>query len=113
MKSKYLNRRTLLKGMLGGVGVAVALPTLEAMLNSNGDALAEGGKIPLRFMTYFFGNGFILSKFNPQTEGANWELTEQLAPLANVKEYVSVMTGFDNKCEKLITHHEGMTVFNG
>ena len=113
MKSKYLNRRTLLKGMLGGVGVAVALPTLEAMLNSHGEALADGSKIPLRFMTYFFGNGFILSKFVPATTGVNYELTEQLMPLKNVKDYVSVMTGFDNRCEKIITHHEGMTVFNG
>jgi hypothetical protein len=113
MKSKYLNRRTLLKGMLGGVGVALALPTLEAMLNSHGEALADGSKIPLRFMTYFFGNGFILSKFVPSTTGVGWELTEQLAPLKNVKEYCSVMTNFDNRCEQIITHHEGMTIFNG
>jgi hypothetical protein len=113
MKSKFLSRRTLLKGMLAGASVAVGLPTLEAMLNSHGEAFADGSKIPLRFMTFFFGNGFILSKFVPTTEGPGYELTEQLAPLKNVKEYVSVMTGFDNRCETQITHHEGMTVFNG
>lgn len=113
MGTKYLNRRTMLRGMLAGVGVAVALPTLEAMLNTNGDAFANGSGIPQRFMTWFFGNGVILPKFVPAAEGANYPLSEQLMPLANVKDYVSVLTGFDNKCEKLITHHEGMTIFNG
>jgi hypothetical protein len=113
MKSKYLNRRTMLKGILGGVGAAIALPTLEAMVNSHGEAYADGSNFPQRFMTFFFGNGFILSKFVPTTEGPGYELSEQLMPLKNVKEYVSVLTGFDNRCETTITHHEGLTVFNG
>lgn len=113
MKSKYLNRRTMLRGMLGGIGAAIALPTLEAMVNSNGEAYADGTPFPVRFMTFFFGNGFILSKFVPQGEGSGYLLSEQLMPLKDVKNYVSVMTGFDNRCETTITHHEGMTVFNG
>jgi hypothetical protein len=113
MKSKFLSRRAILKGMLGGAAVAVGLPTLEAMLNSHGEAFADGSQFPLRFMTYFFGNGFVLSKFVPAVGGAGYELTPELAPLANVKEHVSVMTGFDNRCEQVITHHEGMTVFSG
>src|SRR5687767_1130032 len=107
MKSKYLNRRTMLRGMLGGIGAAIALPTLEAMVNSNGEAYADGTPFPVRFMTFFFGNGFILSKFVPQGEGSGYLLSEQLMPLQDVKNYVSVMTGFDNRCETTITHHEG------
>ena len=114
MSRFVLSRRTVLRGLLaGGASVTVGLPMLEAMLNNNGTALAGGAPIPLRFVTYFFGNGFVLPKFVPATTGPNWELTEQLAPLAPVKEYCNVITGFDNKCEKLITHHEGMTMFNG
>ncbi len=113
MKSKPLSRRTLLKGMLGGAAVCVGLPTLEAMLNNHGDALANGSPLPQRFMTFFFGNGFILSKFIPAAEGANYPLSEQLQPLANVKDYCSVFTNFNNRCETTITHHEGMTIFNG
>lgn len=113
MGTKYLSRRTLLRGMLGGIGAAVALPTLEAMLTSNGDAYADGTPIPKRFLMWFFGNGVILPRFIPSTEGADYTLSEQLAPLANVKEYVSVLTGFNNRCEHLVTHHEGMTIFNG
>ena len=37
-----LSRRHMLRGMMGGTAVAVGLPMLEAMLNSNGTALAGG-----------------------------------------------------------------------
>jgi hypothetical protein len=30
-----------------------------------------------------------------------------------VGEYVSICSGFDNKCKYQITHHEGMTIFSG
>jgi hypothetical protein len=113
MGSKYLNRRMMLRGMLAGVGAAIALPTLEAMLNSNGEAFADGTAIPKRFMTWFFGNGVILKRFVPTGEGASYVLSEQLEPLKNVKDYVSVLTGFNNRCEHQVTHHEGMTIFNG
>ena len=40
-----LRRRTLLRGALGGgLGVALGLPTLEAMLNSHGTAYAQSWK---------------------------------------------------------------------
>lgn len=114
MSRFVLSRRTVLRGLLaGGASVTVGLPMLEAMLNGNGTALAGGAPIPQRFVTYFFGNGFVLPKFVPATTGPNWELTEQLAPLGPVKDYCNVLTGFNNKCEMTITHHEGMTMFNG
>ena len=34
-----INRRTVLRGALGGLGISVALPPLEAMFNGNGDRL--------------------------------------------------------------------------
>lgn len=109
-----LSRRTVLRGLLaGGAAVTVGLPMLEAMLNENGTALAGGTPIPQRFVTYFFGNGFVLPLFVPQKTGPDWELTPELQPLADVKEYCQILTGFNNKCEKTITHHEGMTMFNG
>ena len=39
-------RRTLLRGAAAGVGAAVGLPVLEAMLNGNGNALAGGRRCP-------------------------------------------------------------------
>ncbi len=115
MKRTALSRRTMLRGALAtGGAVAVGLPLLEAMMNSHGEALADGTPFPVRFVTWFFGNGVVPGKFYPTNpSGPVWDLSEELAPLANVKPWVSVFQGFNNKCENAITHHEGMTVFSG
>jgi hypothetical protein len=42
-----------------------------------------------------------------------WTLSDELHPLGEVKEYLSVLTGLQNHCQHQIAHHEGMTVFNG
>ena len=47
-----LDRRTVLRG-LGGV--AVGLPVLECMLNSNGTALAQATALPKRYAVVFTG----------------------------------------------------------
>lgn len=108
-----LSRRTVLRGLAGGAAVSVALPPLEAMMNANGTAYANGDGLPLRFISFFWGNGVILDRFEPSATGPGWELTEQLAPFAAVKDYVSVLTGLENRCAMQITHHEGMTAFSG
>ncbi|WAS90480.1 DUF1552 domain-containing protein [Nannocystis punicea] len=110
MPRRPLARRTFLRGAAQAV---VALPLLEAMLDPHGTALADGTPLPTRFMTWFFGNGVLLPRFEPAATGADYPLSEQLAPLADVREYVSVLTGLQNRCEQIITHHEGMTAFNG
>lgn len=94
MSGLKLDRRQLLRGMVGGLSAAVALPTLEAMLNGNGTALAAGGPLPTRMGVFFFGNGVRLDRFVPSATGADWQLSEQLAPLANVKDYVNVVSGY-------------------
>jgi hypothetical protein len=109
MKSTKIHRRALLQG----AGATIALPIFECMLNSHGTALAQGQPIPKRFVTWFFGNGVIRSKWTPATTGSNFALTEQLAPLVNaatnidVKSYVSVLSGFDVKTPNLRGHHNG------
>lgn len=98
-----LSRRTLLKG----AGAAVALPALEVMLNSTGTAYAQGAPLPRRFATFFFGNGVILSRWVPTATGASWELSSEMAPLANVKPYINVVTGYNVKTPDLRGHHNG------
>jgi len=108
-----LKRRTVLRGMLGGTAVTVGLPILEAMLNNHGDAFAGGEPLPLRFLCYYWADGVNIARYEPEATGANWTLSEQMAPLLPVKDYVSVITGLRNLCQDQITHHEGMTAFNG
>ena len=45
-----LNRRTVLRGMLGGTAITVGLPLLDCFLNSNGEAMADGAPL-LAFKT--------------------------------------------------------------
>jgi hypothetical protein len=104
-----LNRRALLRGLAGGALVSVALPPLEAMLNAHGDALSGGAPLPVRFATFFFGNGVLWDQWIPSTQGPGWQPTPQLQPLfdAEVADHCSVLTGFENKLAFKITHHEG------
>jgi len=115
MKRFKLNRRAVLRGMLGVGGAAIGLPMLEAMLNESGTALADGHDKPIRFLSWFFGNGVRLDRFEPSATGVGWAASEELAPLASLIDdgYVNLVTGLRNRCSIQITHHEGMTAFNG
>ncbi len=113
MRNFTLSRRTMLRGVAGAGTVTVGLPLLEAMLNRNGTALAHGGDLPLRFLMYYWADGVNIERFEPTQTGTDWALSEQMAPLEPVKDYLNLITGLSNHCDCQITHHEGMTVFNG
>ena len=51
------NRRSMLRGMLGGTAVCVGIPALDIFLDGHGKAYADGAKLPLRFGTFFWGLG--------------------------------------------------------
>src|SRR5882757_10072277 len=102
-----IDRRMVLRGMLaGGVSVAVPLPRLGAMLNGNGTAYAAGGPLPVRFGTWFFGNGIIPARWVPTRTGVGdqWTLSEQLEPLIQVKPWISVVTGLNMKSADVAAH---------
>ncbi|HWO13905.1 MAG TPA: DUF1552 domain-containing protein, partial [Polyangiaceae bacterium] len=102
-----ISRRAVLRGMLaGGVAVSVPLPRLAGMLNGNGTAYAQGAPLPVRFGTWFFGNGIIPDRWVPSTtgQGDGWQLSEQLAPLAEVKPWLSVLTGLSIKVPNTSPH---------
>jgi hypothetical protein len=103
-----LSRRTVLRGMVGGSAVALGLPLLEAMLNDNGTRLANGAEIPRRLLMWHWGNGIRREHWIPEVEGPSYELTSELAPLANVKDDITVLTGFRNYVAGRRGHHDGM-----
>jgi hypothetical protein len=111
-KRTIISRRAVLRGIVaGGIAVAVPLPRLVGMLDDNGTAYAAGGPLPVRFGTWFFGNGIIPSRWVPLKTGvgANWELSEELSPLQAVKPYISVITGLTIKGPD-ISPHKAMPV---
>ncbi len=88
----------MLRGMVAGTSFTVGLPILEAMLDTHGLAYADGSAIEPVFMCYSWGSGVgNLDEFDRWTptgvgEGDSWQLSEELNPLAEHKEYVSVMS---------------------
>lgn len=87
------NRRRVLKGMVGGVGVTVALPLLDFFLDGNGKALASGAPMPVRFGTWGYGlGGTPGGRFVPKKYGTNYDLPEELAAWAPIRDDVNLFT---------------------
>ena len=63
------------------------------MLNQNGTAFAQGQPLNRRYCTWFFGNGVLPPLWVPTSTGADWQLSPQLVSLANVKQYLTVVSG--------------------
>lgn len=86
-----LNRRAF----LGGAAAAISLPFLEAMTPYGSKAFAQGEQ-PKRMLCYYVPCGIHMQTWTPAAEGANYQLTQTLAPLANVKDELLVLTGLAN-----------------
>jgi uncharacterized protein DUF1552 len=83
--SKSLPRRTVLKGM----GTAMALPFLEAML-----PVGLAAPVPVRrFLTFYTPNGMAMEYWSPKAEGTGFELTPILEPLAPYRNQMLVLSG--------------------
>jgi len=88
MKRQPLDRRTVLRG----IGAAISLPMLEAMLPTS-RAMAANAKAPTRMLFLMVPNGAHMSSWTPKSTGANYELTPILEPLAKHRNHLSVLSG--------------------
>ncbi len=106
LRHKMLPRRTVLRGLLGGAAIALPLPRLAGMLNGNGTAYADGTRLKPRFLTWFFGNGADPSQWVPAATGVGpeWSISNSLAPLAEYKAWLSVLSGYDLKVPYIYAH---------
>lgn len=89
---KHLPRRTFLRG----AGTALALPLLDAMIPAlRADRLTAAA--PVRRLGFvFYTLGVDEAKWRPTGEGANYQLSEALAPLAPHKEKFLVLKGLSS-----------------
>ncbi|HWK50910.1 MAG TPA: DUF1552 domain-containing protein [Steroidobacter sp.] len=112
MKANKLSRRRMLRGMLGGTAVAVGLPLLDCFLNDNATALADGRPMPVRFGTWFWGLGATNNIFVPQKTGTSYDIPEQLAPVARVREHVNLITNLTafRDGEPNLCHYSGWVI---
>src|SRR5215470_17780909 len=85
LTAKSLPRRTLLRGL----GAAVALPFLEAMVPSARAAV----KPAHRFLTFYVPNGMAMEYWSPKGEGTTFELSPILEPIAPFRDQVIVLSG--------------------
>ena len=99
MSIRDCSRRSfLMRGTMAGAGVAVGIPLLDAFLDNSGTAFAAtmgGGRLPVRFGTWFWGCGMIPDRWQPKAVGANYDLPPQLEPIKPVQQHVSILSGFD------------------
>ncbi|MET0291723.1 MAG: DUF1552 domain-containing protein [Steroidobacteraceae bacterium] len=110
--NKSLSRRRVLRGMLNGGVVAVGLPVLDCVLNDSGTAYANGNALPLRFGTWFWGLGGNNSILVPKKIGTGYEIPQQLAPVARVREHVNLITNLTafRDGEPNLCHYSGWII---
>jgi len=85
LTAKSLPRRTVLRG----IGASLALPFLEAMVPS-----ARAAVKPVnRFLTFYVPNGMAMEYWSPKGEGAAFELSPILEPLAPYRNQMLVLSG--------------------
>src|SRR5271169_5111427 len=85
MTRKQLPRRTVLKGL----GTTLALPFLEAML----PPLRGAAKAAHRFQAFYVPNGMAMEYWTPKGEGAAFQLSPIMEPLAAYRDQMLVLSG--------------------
>jgi hypothetical protein len=107
-----LSRRRVLRGMLNGAAVSVALPLLDCFLNDNGTAMAGNAPLPLRFGTWTWGLGMSEAVFVPRKTGTGYDLPPEIEAIKPVQHQVNLFTNFRafKDSEPNLCHHTGWVI---
>ena len=104
-RKSYLPRRTFLRG----VGTAMALPLLEAMMPRRTRAAGIARDPPQRMAIIYHPNGAWMQSWTPSKPGKDYALTESLEPLEDYKSDFNVITGLAQEAgaprEEITGHH--------
>ena len=107
ISKKALPRRTFLRGL----GAAVALPLLDAMVPSM-TALAKTPARPVRRLGFvYIPMGSDITRWTPPGEGALTELSPSLSPLAAVKKHITIISNLELKNAYPGTHATSNAAF--
>jgi len=99
MSKLSVSRRTFLRGL----GACIAVPTLESLLPGGGKAFAattaagqplatSAAGMPLRMAFIQFANGANHDRWTPIGDGADYQLNETFAPMADLRDKFQVIT---------------------
>jgi hypothetical protein len=104
IKKMALPRRTILRGM----GAALALPLLDAMVPAF-TATAQTAANPVPRLGFFYApNGTYLPNFHPVGVGKSFEMTPVLKPLEALRDHVVVVSGLANKGAETLSEGGGV-----
>lgn len=90
---KAIARRTFLQGL----GATLALPLLDSMVPAFAGVRDTAAKPAARLSVIYVPNGVIMEKWTPAAEGAGFELTPILEPLAAFRDRMLVISGLAHK----------------
>ena len=98
LKKLKFSRRHALRGMVGGIGVSCRCRCWRSCATNSGTAFAQGAPLPTTFGIFFWGNGIHPgSLWTPSGtgDGNAWQLPPNLQDFANLKDYMTLVTGLD------------------
>jgi hypothetical protein len=101
LMTQRITRRTVLKGL----GTALALPWLDAMLPLSAYGSPKLAAGPKRMAFFYVPNGVNMAEWTPKAEGPLTQLPAVLEPLKNVQGQVQVLSGL--VCDKAWPHGDG------
>ena len=85
---KHLDRRTLLRG----VGASIALPLLDSMLPAQTPVAKSAANSKSRLSCIYVPHGATMDKWTPAKQGAGFEMTEILTPLAKLQDKICIVS---------------------
>jgi len=77
------------------MGAAIALPLLDSMMPALSALTRTAAQPVKRFGVVYVPNGMIMPSYLPKAQGAGFELTPTLSPLANYRDRILVLSGLD------------------
>lgn len=89
LTKRHLNRRSFLRGM----GAALSLPVLDAMIPAASSASEIRSVAPTRLGFVYVPNGIIMEDWTPEVEGAAYEFRHILQPVAGHRDELVLASG--------------------
>jgi hypothetical protein len=98
---KHLSRRIVLRGL----GAAVGLPLLDAMIPAATAQSKTAAKPVPRMGFIYVPHGSVLDRWSPKTTGTDFELPQILKPLTPFKSHLTIVSGLRNRAAESPAPH--------
>jgi len=104
---KTVPRRMVLRGL----GASLALPLLDSMVPALATASAQTAQPAKRLGVVYVPNGMAMKSWTPATEGAGFEMTRILQPMAAYQDRMLIISGLNGTNSNAGVHASASTRF--